>query len=157
MALPQMGQRYVNHPLYNRKMRKQRADRGFSRRDADNIDNWLTSVLPSMIEEFNDNLHTLPPDIEAYACDANPRTFKRTPEDDVTDEQIHAWGLWWHDYLSEMARHLREANYETCSLRNRFDDDHWTREYEDKIRLHRVAHFRKAVLMLYKVFGDLND
>ena len=149
--------RHVSNPLYNRKMRRQRAERGFSCDDAANIDNWLTTVLPAIIEDFNENLHTLPPAIKAYACGADPRTFQRTPEDDVTDEQFHAWGLWWHDYLSEMARHLREANYKTCSLRNRFDDAHWTWEYEEKIMQHRVRHFRKAILMLYKVFGDLND
>lgn len=141
--------------LFNRKMRRQRCSKGYCDLDVWDVDDWLTTVLPSIIEEFDADSHTIPPAVEAFICGKNPWDFEYTPDVEVTDEQLESWEHWWHDHLTKIVFHLREANYRTCSLKDesRAGDG----EYERNIRQYRARHFRRGMTMLMKVFGSLND
>ncbi len=156
--LKRKKEKYIDHPRFERRMRKQRAERGFSEKDTWDVDDWLTTVLPSMIEEFYKNLHTTPLETEAFLKGADPFKFKYTSDLEITPELSDAMDRWWENHLREIAFHLREANYGTCSLRNKFEEEnHWTPEYEVKISRYRHKQFQKAMNMLALVFGTLND
>ena len=106
-------EKYIDHPRFERRMRKQRAD---------------------------------------------PFKFKYTSDLEINPELSDAMDRWWENHLREIAFHLREANYGTCSLRNKFEEEnHWTHEYEVKVSRYRHKQFQKAMNMLALVFGNLND
>lgn len=141
--------------LFNRKMRRQRSSKGFCDLDVWDVDNWLTTVLPSIIEEHRAQLHTIPPAVEAFMCGENPWDFKYTSDLEVTEEQLEAWEHWWDDRLKKIVFHLREANYQTCSLKDEAQEG--KQEYEQKVGQYCTRHFRKGMTMLMEVFGELND
>lgn len=177
--------KYVTDPCFKHRMRNQRKKRGFSDSDWQNLDIWLTVVLPAAIERLADCTNSTPGCIEALMAGQNPRDFKYSKEE-PTEQEWKERHQWWVNHLKEIAFHLREANEETCSMQNEEEfvykahfekskedpyfscmvDDcneeesaknkrHFKREEE--LERYRENEFRKGMEMLSKLHGMLWD
>lgn len=98
---------YLTHPWeffedcwYNLKAAYQRVTRGFAYRDLFSIDSWFLDIIPEMLKEFRENLHSYPGDNEFP-------TFES-----------------WVTYLEEMETHFRNANENQKVQLNEWEEDY---------------------------------
>lgn len=85
---------------------------------------WFLHVVPSMLEEMSENTYGCPTNLnengeqtalgEFYA--ANRRLYL---SEDEQDETMKAW----RRILTETARLLREADEDSCSMKNQYEDE----------------------------------
>lgn len=177
--------KYVTDPRFERRMRNQRKTRGFSDNDWWNLDTWLTTVLPAAIERLADGTSSTPGCVEALMAGKNPHKFKYS-KDEPTEEEWKKRHEWWVNHLKEIAFHLREANEETCSMKNEEEfiyKSHFEKSKEDpyysclvddcnetesaqnkrhfkreeELEAYREGEFRKGMEMLSKLHGMLWD
>lgn len=73
----------------------QRAIKGYCFRDLWSIDHWFIELMPRMLQEFKENSHAYPAKFD-------------TPEE-------------WDKQLDYMIFCFKEANEETCSLKNEYE------------------------------------
>ena len=104
---PYRWRHYLTHPWdffedcwYNLKAAYQRVTRGFAYRDLYSIDNWFLDIMPEMLKEFRENLHSYPGDNEFP-------TFES-----------------WTAYLEEMETHFRNANENQKVQLNEWEEDY---------------------------------
>lgn len=89
----------------------QRIKNGFCYRDIWNINSWFLNVIPDMLDELKNTAHGF------------PSKFLRNNGTD-TDEDINKGAEKWNKILSRMAFLFREANEETCTRKNPYEDEH---------------------------------
>lgn len=115
-----------------RKWKKQRAERGFSDFDIFEIDTWFLTIMPEMLEELIKVNNAVPTSIgEEYYKEhsLNPLT--------VSDEEKEKiWSICferWTNILKEMRHAFIEANRDTCSYKNKYDEEYhklWNEFFE---------------------------
>ena len=104
---PYRWRHYLTHPWeffgdcwYNLKAAYQRMTRGFAYRDLFSIDSWFLDIMPEMLKEFRENLHSYPGNSEFP-------TFES-----------------WTAYLEEMETHFRNANENQKVQLNEWEEDY---------------------------------
>ena len=85
----------------NLKAAYQRITRGFAFRDLFSIDSWFVDIIPEMLKEFREHLHSFPGNEEFP-------TFES-----------------WTAYLEEMETHFRNANENQEVQLNEFEEDYF--------------------------------
>lgn len=177
-------ERWVKDPVFEHRMRRQRARRGFCDRDVWNLDVWLTTVLPDALDELARITHGYPSIAEPLSKGEDPETYKYGEGN--TEEDFERYHAWWNSHLREIAFRLRESNEDTCSEKNEFelitrhhnedvdefpfgvrwvddltDEEHAAnRRYFDRQReiyYYRNEQYRKAMEMLSELHGVLWD
>ena len=102
----------------------QRICRGYCDHDIFSIYDWFLGIMPSMLEEFRDNLHGCP--------DAPGQVSHRVFLDDADKdtESIKAWTA----ILDKMVFLLKEADENTCGRTNQYEEafHNASREFEEK-------------------------
>ena len=53
----------VSRKIYEREYAKERAEKGYCGQDLWGIDAWFSDLMPKMLQEFRDNLHSRPCDM----------------------------------------------------------------------------------------------
>ena len=96
----------------------QRAKKGYSYRDLWSIDHWFMEIMPEMLTEFKKNLH---------GCPAQFTTVDGTQYQDV-EKGIKDW----EDILDRMIFCFKEMNDDTCSIKNKYEDEFLKQRYEGK-------------------------
>jgi len=82
--------------------RIQRFKRGYSDKDVWNIDMWFLNIMPKILTEYKNNLHSCP--MEFYD-NKNCSTKK------------------WEKLIERMIFLLQEMNEETCSYKNKYEEE----------------------------------
>jgi len=100
----------------------QRAHYGFCDRDIWNIDCWFLKVMPAMLEQFKETTHGYP-DIDGAISHAIYESGQEKEDDDVGMKA-------WKDILDEMIFLLREADEDTCTRKNPYEEE-WEQAYEE--------------------------
>ena len=117
--------KYITKAL---KYRVQRALRGWADCDAWNIDTWFLEVMPQILQNLKDNLHT------------HPGT--------MTEAE-------WNSILGTMIFLLSEMNEDTCSQRNDTSDNFF---YRERALFNYRDHCKDEFFKLFsKYFWDLWD
>ena len=94
----------------------QRIKYGYCDRDVWSIDWWFLNVVPNMLEDLKETTH-------GYPCMPNnlSQALVGTGAPDEVDEE----GMErWKDILSEMIFLFREANEDTCTKKNPYEEEH---------------------------------
>ncbi len=108
----------INDKLYRWRMNikyiYQRAKYGYCDRDIWSIDYWFLEVMPGMLQQLKENTDSYPctADFPAHAV------FGTKSQKDIDTEGMQNW----HDILSEMIFLFKEANEDTCSRKNKFEE-----------------------------------
>ena len=92
----------------------QRAKYGYCDRDIWSIDYWFLEVMPGMLQQLKENT-------DSYPCTADLPThavYGTKSQKDIDTEGMQSW----HDILSEMIFLFNEANEETCSRKNKYEE-----------------------------------
>lgn len=112
-----------------RKWKKQRRERGFSDQDIFEIDSWFLKIIPRMIEELV-KLNTGVPTflVERYLDDNHLNEFELTKEQHskMLDECLKEWTF----ILLKMKNSFLEARKETCSYKNKYEDE-YSKAFDD--------------------------
>ena len=104
----------------NIKYAYQRVKYGYCDRDVWDIDDWFLDIVPDMLEDLRITSHGYPSILA-----------ESDSEETISEEATQKWD----DILSEMAYLLREASENTCSKKNRYEDqvdiarDEFSRKY----------------------------
>lgn len=107
----------------------QRAVYGYCDRDTWDIGPWFLGVMPGMLDQFADNLHS-------YPVVRNPESIGN-PEVKAVIVDNEKQADFWKTTLKNMAGMFREADEETCCRMNQFEDE-WEgmyKEFEQKYGL----------------------
>jgi hypothetical protein len=102
----------------------QRICRGYCDHDIFSIYDWFLGIMPSMLEEFRDNLHGCP--------DAPGLVSHRVFPDDA-DKDTESMKV-WTAILDKMVFLLKEADENTCGRTNQYEEafHNASREFEEK-------------------------
>lgn len=109
----------------NIKFAYQRIRYGYCDKDVWAIDWWFLNVIPNMLDDLRKNAHGYPTEL-SESCDTVQALVMDKEKNDAAKE--------WDRILSEMAFLFREANEETCSKTNPYEEE-WSRvgtEYIEK-------------------------
>ncbi len=95
----------------------QRIRYGYCDRDVWSIDWWFLNVVPNMLEDLKETSHGYPSPLE----DKESKLIAGTCDSEEKDEK----GMQqWKDILSEMIFLFREANEDTCTRKNPYDEEY---------------------------------
>ena len=100
--------------MFEEKMKKQRAERGYSDEDAWNIYSWFLEVMTPALKQMRSNLHSYP--ISHANLNSNSQAIQTSDGDEP--ELIE-----WKKTLDRMIFLLEEMNEETCSFKNPFEKE----------------------------------
>ena len=93
----------------------QRIQYGYCDRDVWSIDWWFLNVVPNMLEDLKNQAHGYP---------VGPNNNSQALIGTGTPEEVDNAGMKaWQDILSEMTNLLREANEETCTRNNKYEEE----------------------------------
>ncbi len=98
--------------------------KGYCDFDTFSISGWFLGLMPTMLEEFRDHLYGFP---------SSPDSVSQQVV--LDDEEKEADGMTqWKRILDRMAFLLKEADEDTCSRKNPFEDEYWkaNKEFEEK-------------------------
>ena len=103
----------------------QRIWRGYCDYDLFSIDHWFLGIMPTMLQEFKDTQHGCP----VVPGLASHKVFLEK-EEEKDDEDLAKWNA----ILDRMIFLLKEAEEETCSKTNLYEDEYFKahREFEGK-------------------------
>ncbi len=108
---------YIKHWGRNVKHAYQRIKYGYCDRDVWSIDWWFLNVVPNMLEDLKEMAHGYPSPLE----DTESKLISGTSASEEADEK----GMQqWRDILSEMIYLFREANEDTCTRKNPYDEEY---------------------------------
>ncbi|OON85732.1 hypothetical protein BXO88_10760 [Oribacterium sp. C9] len=118
--------RHVKRWCTNIKNAYQRIRYGYCDRDVWAIDWWFLNVVPNMLEDLKDTAHGYPDSPGDYSQVLIGTGF---PED-VDEEGMKKW----KGILSDMIFLLREANEDTCTKTNPYEEEYEkaSKEFTDK-------------------------
>ena len=102
----------------------QRATKGYCDLDVWNIDSWFLRVMPHMLSEFKDNLHGYPSEFLA----SDETQSQNAPSQEAEDLAIKEWGK----TITDIIYYLQEANEDTCSIKNPYEEEWNTVTIEPK-------------------------
>ena len=151
----------------------QRVKYGYCDRDVWSIDWWFLNVVPNMLEDLRDTTHSYPVEF------ANSHNVKKINDKGEPDAGAQKWDA----VLREMIHLFREANKETCSMKNPYQNEydkylmqnydlekgkqHENKEYDALAKLYleeeaEICEYRekcknKALALFSKWFWDLWD
>lgn len=146
-SLPWFHPKNLKYFKSNLECAKQRITRGWCYRDWYNLDNWIETVFPEMLEDFVKNHHGLP-----------NKDYSKTPpepilwaENQYTKEEQDKFNDIFEEYLLEIAQHLRNAR-----------EEYYDSELKDKLTFSEFEEYcqkevNKALDMLKPVFFELWD
>ena len=104
----------------------QRIKYGYCERDVWSIDWWFLNVVPNMLEDLKETTQGYP---------VSPDNFSQALIGTGASEEVDEEGMnRWKDILSEMIFLFREANEETCTLKNKYEKEHCaaSKEFDEK-------------------------
>ena len=94
----------------------QRVKYGYCDRDVWSIDWWFLSVVPNMLDDLKNTTHGYPSD---------PSDFSQALIGIGESAEAEGKGMQkWKDTLSEMIFLLREANEDTCTRENKYENEY---------------------------------
>lgn len=94
----------------------QRIRYGYCDRDVWSIDWWFLSVVPNMLEDLKETTHGYP---------SMPDDFSQALVGTGAPEEVDEEGMKrWKNILSEMIFLFREANEDTCTKKNPYEEEH---------------------------------
>ena len=100
----------------------QRIKYGYCDRDVWSIDWWFLNVVPNMLEDLKETTH-------GYPC--MPNNFSQALVGTGAPEEVDEEGMErWKDILSEMIFLFREANEDTCTKKNPYEEE-YDREFKE--------------------------
>lgn len=98
------------------KWKKQRAQKGFSESDSWNIFSWFLEIMPKMLKEFRNNLHSYPDSVVSFPKNSKPVVLDKKEEPEGLKK--------WKETLDRMIFLLNEMNEDTCSLKNPYEKEY---------------------------------
>ena len=120
-----------------------RGKNGWSPYDTWNMDNYLLTILPEMLDYLANNIHGYPSDI-IIEGESDEDNFNR-----------------WQNYLRITANYLRESDEDKCSKNKELEQyERYTQEYWDKykeINEYRQECLEKALEAIKLNFWNLWD
>ena len=100
----------------------QRIKYGYCDCDVWSIDWWFLNVVPNMLEDLKETTH-------GYPC--MPNNFSQALVGTGAPEEVDEEGMErWKDILSEMIFLFREANEDTCTKKNPYEEE-YDREFKE--------------------------
>ena len=90
----------------------ERIRKGYCDFDTFDIDSWFLGLMPAMLQEFKDNLHGCPVSEDSLS-------HSLLPDGDYSDDMKK-----WKNTLDQMIFLLKEANEDTCSRRNPYEEEY---------------------------------
>ena len=100
----------------------QRATKGYADCDTWSISSWFLSVIPDMLDQMSDHLHSYPTFI-------NDGTQPRSQAIVIDDEDNDAVKK-WQEILREIAKKLRDADESQSSIKNKHEEE-WSKAYRE--------------------------
>ena len=100
--------------------RAQRAEKGFSEADVNNICYWFLNVIPEILTEMRENLRSFP-DTKERMISTSPSHHVIMPGEDYTGIKPYDEWVETLDKLIHLAKEMRE---ETCSFKNKYEETH---------------------------------
>ena len=150
------------------KWARQRARRGFSDMDVWDVDVYLNDVIPGMLEKLLrdiDVLGGIPGSmVGAYyeehkdeiGCDWEEFLCESTANAKAWNERMHTeCSEKWKSVIKEMIFLFREQNYDTCSMKNTFEDREEWRKRNSEIEQYRNECRAKAFAMFAEWYDCL--
>ena len=137
---------YILHPIesikyffISLKWAYQRVKRGYCERDLSEVKDWFFEIMPEMLNEIKTEKSRIP--MECYqeaivALGLNPLEYWDAYNKEVEELAVKKWD----EILSQIAFLLGEANYDTCTKKNPYEDE-----------FHRI---RKEFKAKYGEFGE---
>lgn len=127
-----------------RKYKKERSKKGYGYKDIWSIDYWFINIMPRMLQEFKDNLHGFPIELELQYCKDNNLNFDdyccgaNDPKTQEIQDNMHNWAEQkWNEILDHMIFLFKECDEDQCSLKNKYEEE-WiaaTKKFTDKYGL----------------------
>ncbi len=100
----------------NMKNAYQRIRYGYCEKDVWSIDWWFLNVVPNMLEDLKKTAHGYPNSPE----DVSQALVGTGNIEKIDEKEMQQW----QDILSEMIFLFREANGETCTRKNKYEEKH---------------------------------
>ena len=137
---------YILHPIesikyffVSLKWATQRVKKGYCERDLSEVKDWFFEIMPEMLNEIKTEKSRIP--MECYqeaivALGLNPLEYWDAYNKEVEELAVKKWD----EILSQIAFLLGEANYDTCTKKNPYEDE-----------FHRI---RKEFKAKYGEFGE---
>ena len=137
---------YILHPIesikyffVSLKWATQRVKKGYCERDLSEVKDWFFEIMPEMLNEIKTEKSRIP--MECYqeaivALGLNPLEYRDAYNKEVEELAVKKWD----EILSQIAFLLGEANYDTCTKKNPYEDE-----------FHRI---RKEFKAKYGEFGE---
>ena len=108
----------------------QRVKYGYCDSDVWSIDYWFLTVMPGMLKQLKDTTHSYPD----FCGNTSHALFGTGKSDDVDNAGMKKWD----DILSEMIFLLNESNEDTCTKKNKYEEDYHKayQEFREKYGKH---------------------
>ncbi|SEA28278.1 hypothetical protein SAMN05216349_10890 [Oribacterium sp. KHPX15] len=108
----------------------QRVKYGYCDSDVWSIDYWFLMVMPGMLKQLKDTTHSYPD----FCGNTSHALFGTGKSDDVDNAGMKKWD----DILSEMIFLLNESNEDTCTKKNKYEEDYHKayQEFREKYGKH---------------------
>lgn len=112
------------------KYNNQRKKRGFSDYDIFEIDTWFIKIMPEMLQELINCYIGFPCIIAEEYFKKQSKTYNICEElSEETEEEIHNY---WINILKEMRQAFLNADNETTSFKNEYEDEYLEKFIENK-------------------------
>ena len=137
---------YILHPIesikyffLSLKWARQRVKKGYCERDLSEVKDWFFEIMPEMLNEIKKEKSRIP--MECYqeaivALGLDPIEYCDAYNMEVEELAVKKW----EEILSQIAFLLGEANYDTCTKKNPYEDE--------------FHHIRKEFKAKYGEFGE---
>lgn len=93
--------------------------RGYCDYDLFSISDWYLGVRPTMLEDFKDHMHGYPADFDPHPFDKVHGSVGNEIADDAAEGMKS-----WSDVLERMIFLLKEADEDSCSRKNPYQDEY---------------------------------
>ena len=116
--------KWIRRYFRQRKWARQRAVRGYADCDILDISGWFLRILPSMLDQIAEEAHGYPVYF-GNSFMAGNTTVPSSNGEEETETNFKAWKALLH----LIAQKFRDADEDTCSLKNPYDDE-WSQAYD---------------------------
>ena len=116
---------------YNRKIRKERRDKGYSWVDVCDIGKWFINIIPKMIQELKDISFSYPCVFDDEFIEKNkdiiddPIALKNgyCDNEELTSKFNEYCLKRWNEVLDRMIFLFNESDEDNCSLQNKYEEE----------------------------------